>query len=492
MALFTMGATIKMTPKNTEVLPCESCEDPAVIKRTIHSNEDAYMNDNSAKYRTDLKKWGTRSGVMHVSFPETKKRNCDPSRDAVFYATDEGVMEISDCDSGRSPLSHFGSAQHKRQRNLVKDQKQKEGFKQYQKYLHDEFDVMQVTVKNHTTDIRNVCLWGGNSEKPITDPLFIENSEKIDVLVGTHPQQVVLNPANDLLYVANQLSDSVSVVARDGTVIATIPLTENAMPGTVSPIALAVNTNSGYFFGMVYVIGSVNNTMYHIGLNHKMVDANRTGKRPTEILFDNETNELVIKNIVSKSTTRINAETQAQTETPWGIQDQFRLVDNESTSDLAKVTTQLNLLTIFNASKSPTVTINDEYHEEREDFKFSPGMLKHLKIVASGERRVNALQLLQKSIAGKEICKTLSLGNYQSPQSFQNVSEVFGVDGVMLDGQNSWCFKIGGLQTITFILYYKKLEMYNLLPEKASLAYGVQMSKGVPKRVPNNPFKSIL
>lgn len=415
MAVFTMGATIKLTPKSTETFACESCEDPAVIKRTIHSNEDAYMKDNSAKYKTDLKKWGTRSGVMHIAFPETKSRNCDPSKDAVFYATDEGVMEISDCGSGRRPLS--------RKRDLIKDQKQNEDFKKYLKYLHDEFDVMQVTVKNHTTDIRNVCLWGGNSEKPITDPLFIENSEKIDVLVGTHPQQVVLNPANDLLYVANQLSDSVSVVARDGTVIATIPLTENAMPGTVSPVALAVNTNSGYFFGMVYVIGSVNNTMYHIGLNHKMVDANRTGKRPTEILFDNETNEIVIKNIVSKSTTRINAVTQAQTETPLEIQDQFRLVDNDSTSKIAKVTTQLNLLTIFNASKSPTVTINDEYHEEREDFKFSPGMLKHLKIVASGERRVNALQLLQNSIAGKEICKTLSLGNYQSPQSFQNVSE---------------------------------------------------------------------
>ena len=164
----------------------------------------------------------------------------------------------------------------------------------------------------------------------------------------------------------------------------------------------------------------------------------------------------------------------------------------ETAPDFAKVTTRKNLLTIFNSSRSPTVTINDEYHEEREDFKFSPGMLKHLKIVASGERRVNALQLLQKSIAGKEICKTLSLGNYQSPQSFQNVSEVFGVDGSMLDGQNSWCFKIGGLQTITFILYFKKMEMYNLLPEKAPLAYGVQMSKGIPKRVPKNPFKSNL
>jgi len=293
--------------------------------------------------------------------------------------------------------------------------------------------------------------------------------------------------------VANQLSDSVSVVERDGTVVTTIPLTENTMPGTVSPVALAVNTNQGYFYGMVYVIGSVSNNMYHLSLNHKVVDINGTGKRPTEIRFDNESNELVIKNLVSKSTTRINAQTQVQTETPWGILDQFRLDDQvETKPDFAKVTTRKNLLTIFNASRSPTVTINDEYHEEREDFKFSPGMLKHLKIVASGERRVNALQLLQKSIAGKEICKTLSLGNYQSPQSFQNVSEVFGVDGSMLDGQNSWCFKIGGLQTITFILYYKKMEMYNLLPEKASLAYGVQMSKGIPKRVPKNPFKSNL
>lgn len=481
MAVFTMGATIKFAPNKTEDMACDSCDDPSVIKRTIHSNEDAYMTKNSAKYRNQLKKWGTRSGVMHIALPETKKPICDTTRDSQFYATDEGVMEVSDCSS----LS--------RKRNLIKDQKQKEAFKNYQKYLHKEFDVMQVVVKNHTPEIRDVCLWGGNSDKPITDPLFIENDESIDVLVGTHPQQVVLNPANNLLYVANQLSDSVSVVERDGTVVTTIPLTENTMPGTVSPVALAVNTNQGYFYGMVYVIGSVSNNMYHLGLNHKVVDINGTGKRPTEIKFDNESNELVIKNLVSKSTTRINAQTQVQTETPWGIIDQFRLVDQvETEPDFAKVTTRKNLLTIINWSKSPTVTINDEYHEEREDFKFSPGMLKHLKIVASGERRVNALQLLQKSIAGKEICKTLSLGNYQSPQSFQNVSEVFGVDGSMLDGQNSWCFKIGGLQTITFILYYKKMEMYNLLPEKASLAYGVQMSKGIPKRVPKNPFKSNL
>ena len=288
MAVFTMGATIKLAPNKTDDIACESCDDPSVIKRTIHSNEDAYMNNNSAKYRNQLKKWGTRSGVMHVALPETKKPICDTTRDSRFYATDEGVMEISDCSS----LS--------RKRNLIKDQKQKEAFKNYQKYLHKEFDVMQVVVKNHTPEIRDVCLWGGNSDKPITDPLFLENDESIVVLVGTHPQQVVLNPVNNLLYVANQLSDSVSVVERDGTVVATIPLTENRMPGTVSPVALAVNTNRGYFYGMVYVIGSVSNNMYHLNLNHKVVDVNGTGKRPTEIRFDNATNELVIKNVVFK------------------------------------------------------------------------------------------------------------------------------------------------------------------------------------------------
>lgn len=461
MVALTLGISIQTTGKTKEK-SCASCEDENAILKTIGSKENSYMGTwkpsekNTEHYRKKLAKWGTVPGVIDVG------------------------NGISDAKAS--------SGKQSRKRNLVKDQLQKEHFRKFQKYLNAEFDTLQVTLKNHTPDIRDVCLWGGNSNKPITDPLTISSTKEFSVEIGTHPQGTVYNPANGYLYIANQLSDSISVVNKLGIVIMTISLSKINLPGTVSPVALAVNSNiSNAMYGSVYVIGSVSNKMYHINLEHEVVDSFETGIRPSAILFRPQDNKLQVSHIVSKDILIIDPNKNYNERSSAQNLVSRRVTDNPFED--VKVFTQQNRVTFKTSITSPTITVNEEYHEEREDFKFSPGMLKHLKIIASGTRRVNALQMLQKSMAGKEICKTLSLGNYQSPQSFQNVSEVFDVDGYMVDGQNSWCFKIGPYQTITFLLYYKKLEMYNLLPEKSRLATGVEMSKGLPKRVPINPFK---
>jgi len=130
--------------------------------------------------------------------------------------------------------------------------------------------------------------------------------------------------------------------------------------------------------------------------------------------------------------------------------------------------------------QSPTVTVNEEYYENREDFQHNPAMVSHVKLVASGEDRINALQLIEKSVTGTEISKTISLSNSQSPQNFANVSELFDMNGNLIDGHVTWCFKINPKQQVTFLIYYHQFEMYNLLPEKTRISTGVQMSKGIP------------
>ena len=101
----------------------------------------------------------------------------------------------------------------------------------FYKKLQKDTEVTQITVTNHTDDIRKVCLWGANACLPLTDPMQIERSFTKEVLVQKHPQGVVYNAVNDAFYCINQLSDSVSVISSSGGVITTIDLSKN-------PIAL--------------------------------------------------------------------------------------------------------------------------------------------------------------------------------------------------------------------------------------------------------------
>ena len=163
--------------------------------------------------------------------------------------------------------------------------------------------------------------------------------------------------------------------------------------------------------------------------------------------------------------------------------DTFNL-NNISSVFLSSIKNQIRIRGVI---QSPTVTVNEEYYEDREDFQHNPAMVGHVKLVASGEDRINALQIIEKSVTGTEICKTISLSNSQSPQNFANVSEAFDFDGNLIDGHVTWCFKINPLQQVTFLIYYQQIEMYNLLPEKSRISTGVQMSKGIPVSWLDNP-----
>lgn len=502
----------------------------------------------------------------------------------------------------------------------------------YYQQLQENNDVTQITVTNHTDDIRKVCLWGAISCVPLTDPMFIESTGTSTVTVEKHPQKLVYNPANDLFYVANQLSDSVSVINTSGKIVTTInlcvtqDLTENGggngvakritstpnepaknvikLPGTISPSALVVNTKiDSLGYGTIAVACSVSDEVVFINTNNTIERRDNTGTRPIDIvynpiddcyyttnlvsgtiskicinrrvnnlpsiesaraigvntnngdlyihnlkdgainIYDVQGNQkgsigrvvadivsfafhpinkmmyvglnnsdivLVVDPVTFRSIRKISSgkELVALAYNPHnglmyagnrGSQTFTRIDSNNQVVDTIKtesfgiglaISTKEDIIAVSNSANNtvtisgikggPTVTVNEEYYEYREDFQHNPTLISHVKIVASGDDRINALQLIEKAVTGKETCQTLSLSNHQSPQNFGNISEVFDIDGDIIDGHSIWCFKINPKQVVTFLIYHKQFEMYSMLPDKSRISTGVQMSKGIP------------
>ena len=473
----------------------------------------------------------------------------------------------------------------------------------YYRQLQKDNEVTQVTVTNHTNDIRKVTLWGANSQALLADPMFLESTITKNITVEKRPQDMVYNPANDLFYVVNQLSDSVSVIDVLGKLITTISLGSSNLPGSISPVAVAVNTKTDSpKFGVIAVACSVSNEVVFIE-NEIVIRRENIEKRPIDITYnifddcyyvanlisgtiskisnsyittnfldimgarnlgvnddngdlyvysvknsdisiydsqgvfkgtiENVTSSIVSfvyhpirkrmylgfsdSNIVSEidpvtfdivANIRVGNNTVALAYNyinellyvrSRGDQNIIRLdvenkiIDTIALGDfgvgmaissrkdiIALSNSKNNTVNILGSQSGPTVTVNEEYYEDREDFQHNPAMVSHLKIVASGEDRINTLQLLENSVSGKEKCSTLSLSNHHSPQNFGNISEVYDISGNLIDGHVRWCFKINPKQQVTFLIYYKQFEMYNMLPEKSRISTGVQMSEGIP------------
>ena len=504
--------------------------------------------------------------------------------------------------------------------------------KRFYAQLQKDNDVLQVTVTNHTKDIRKVCLWGAIACTPLTDPMFINEEGTKSVVVDKQPQELVYNLVTDLFYVVNQLGDSVSVVNPSGELVTTIDLSQGTsqagsgygvgerrasnsitlkVPGSISPVALAVNTSTDNDeYGVIAVACSVSNEVVFINKDFSILRRESVGNRPVDIVYnpvdqcyytanlvsgtiskicinrrvnnlplvpgartlgvDTDSGDLYIHNIldgeinvydiqgnlkgsvgsvvadivsflfhpVTKNmymvlnnsssvsvldTVRFGAITKLSVgkdpvaiaynphnglmyvgnrgdQTFSRINSKHQVVDTiktesfglgiaiSSKDEIIGVSNSANdTVSISGLQSGPTVTVNEEYYEDREDFQHNPAMVGHVKLVASGEDRINALQIIEKSVTGTEICKTISLSNSQSPQNFANVSEVFDFDGNLIDGHVTWCFKINPLQQVSFLIYYNQIEMYNLLPEKSRISTGVQMSNGIPVSWLDNP-----
>ena len=163
-------------------------------------------------------------------------------------------------------------------------------YRAFYKHLSKEFQSLQFVVTNSTDTPQRIRLWGANSDLSVSTTEQFANrfNETLAIQVGNYPQGMVYNPANDLFYVVNQLSDDVTVFDGKGIVITTVSLSPiPVIAGAYSPIAITVNTKEGSSnYGEVYVLSSVRDTISVIELDFTISDELSVIKRPTGFIYN--------------------------------------------------------------------------------------------------------------------------------------------------------------------------------------------------------------
>ena len=207
-------------------------------------------------YKKDLKAWGTKEGIIDVSNDEKAIKKKKKLLTGIGKIGDELVKQQTASLQPKAP-------------------KNKPSFySQFYKWLVKEFNKTQVTITNTSTETKTVRLWGGNKGMSISPPapadvedhtIIASVQVNTSVTTGIHPQGMVYNPANGLTYIANQLSNNVTVLDNSGRMVSMIQLQPSNFPGYNSPVSIAVNTDSlSPKYGYAYVVGSVAGTISEI------------------------------------------------------------------------------------------------------------------------------------------------------------------------------------------------------------------------------------
>ena len=562
---------------------------------SIDDKEDSYVKGGwtasekqTEAYKRLLLKWGTKEGLIDVR---------DNSLASKKEQQKKRLRKLSKIE--------------KKGKELAKIQQERIANKPIEKLkdLANDYEVTQVIINNNTAIDQSVNLWGSNAE--VMANSIAGEEENFTTRVGVQPQNAIYNPANNLFYVVNQLSDSVCVVTSNSELVATIRLNTSLFLGIVSPVDLSVNTNTeSPKYGYVYVIGSVSDTIYEITTAHEISNTYPTEKRPISIVFNAVNNSFYVANLASGSLTKLSFVAEGDTEilgntingfadpkvigihqgngtiyvfngasqsiTVLDTSDQVlkseidvgttegsfayhienaqiyfsqsaldtviafdplslevsavisvgnapnRLayhttrallyvanqldqnysligVENEvvDTIELVNFSNGLAISTIedtvlsthipsaslfMRRANSPAITFNKDYMEYREDFQHNPALLKHVRVINSGDQKLNVLEHIRRTISGKEERRTYSFRNYESPQHFNRTSEITDLKDKIIDGNNSWNLNVPAGQRLTVLFYHKQLETYDLLPETARKSIGVEMSKGIPKQ----------
>ena len=460
-------------------------------------------------------------------------------------------------------------------------------YRAYYKHLSKAYRTLQFVVTNSTDTSQRIRLWGANSELSVSETEQFANrfNDSLAIEVGSYPQGMVYNPANDLLYVVNQLSDDVTVFDSSGTILQTIALNVFALFRVYSPITITVNTNQNSVnYGEVYVLSTVQDTISVIDLDFTISEELSVLKRPTSFVYNpiddalyvvgiTESNMFVIdittRNVTQRSFEGIPSSIGLDSDTGnvfihialleqvhvydashvrLAIIDQipraitswayhpiakriYGIVDNDASLLVIDTTTfedsstpldgiggsiaysvsegliyigettnfQVLRLNADNAFIDPypiadfetgivihpesgvvafskatensvtlgrvtkqEITIKENYQEYRQEFQFNPAQVKHLKIISS-DQLITTLELEDISISGKSDLRFMSIANYNSPQNFLQVAEVFEIEGTVIDGLHRWYFTLPAQTTITLLIYYTKLDWFNVL-----------------------------
>ena len=581
--------------------------------------EKLHPDKKNLSYEKDLKRYGTRIGLIDVADDRVVKERYQSLRplktpikpsylfeekykkDLERFGTKQGIIEVANDDPAKKkktkafPLN-FSKAIHRQLNSEVKKRKAPPFTANPYGDVFRDFPCTQVTVQNSSNTEKVITLWGANKNVSLSSPLStdVEDhviAQQINIPQGLHPQGITVNPANQFIYIANQLSDSVTVLDSSNQIVKIIEL-GSLIPGFISPVALCANTEvSSSTYGYVFVACSVADSVAVIDLALNLVTSIPVGVRPVAIAFSSFTKRVFAVNMKSDKVSIIDAESLTGDDGPAmvtgtdpvgisihpvsgdiyianSLSDSIHVYDrfynlitiingvgqypasitynpaNNTfyvTASESNIVFQIepvfhsiiafiavgdspynsffnsrnnyvyvqnrndNTLTIirpdysiagtlslgeqnsggvynpFNDSiyisdtsantinviayrlTSSTIQINSDYEVTKSDFKNSPAIVAHVRFVITGTERINGFRLSQFTPTGSIKSRVIPMEQYASPQNKQNILEVSGLAGTVIDGKMNWQFKLPGLHTVSILVWYRQFEIKNLL-----------------------------
>ncbi len=293
------GTEITLIDVGDDAIPNRRRREILPLEGLTKSSRDRYTDT----YENDLKRFGTYEGIINVSNDACKKKGVLPSYPADFS---KGAYELMMSKWKKKPVTPFSV-------NPFSD-------------IFRDFPKLQITVHNNSSSEQEVTLWGGNQQGGVNGSSSSSSSNAISLVSQVsipsqfYPQGIVVNPANQLIYIVNQLSGSVTVLNSLNQVVQTIQLLPS-FPGFCSPITLAVNTKiTSITYGFIYIVCSVSNTVIVVDLSFNIVATIPVGIRPVGIAFNPTNLYVYVANLVSNSMTAIHAELLVEiVDSPFGV-----------------------------------------------------------------------------------------------------------------------------------------------------------------------------
>lgn len=563
------GTKIKLIDVADDAIQNKRIKEILPLKKPAKSAQEKFQE----KYEKDLKRFGTRQRIINVSNDDPAKRKKPKPFPTNFSKAVYDSMMSKWKTREVTPFSV----------NPFSD-------------IYREFPKAQVTIHNKSTEEKEVVLWGANQNISVSAPGPGDVQDhtivaQISIPTGVHPQGIAVNPANQLVYVANQLSGSITVLDGNNQIVKVIQL-QPTFPGFASPVALAVNSKSSSSkYGFVYVVCSVANVLAVIDLSLNVVTYVPVGIRPVAVAFNPVNLKVYVANLVSDNLSVIDAEVFSETilsPLPTG-QDPIGVGVDPVNGDIYVANSLANSITVYDSTDtlvttipavgqypvsityngandtmyavatnnnfvyqierithtivgiieagikpynsffdsyngylyvqnradntftiirpdnskidglsfgeqniggafnsfnntiyvsdtsnntinaigylpvSSTISINSDYSEMREDLQSNPAVIQHAKFVVTGLERLNSFRVNKFTPTGSIKSKPISFELYASPQSKLNVAEVTELAGTVIDGKMNWRFKLPGLHTVSILVWYRQFEVREIL-----------------------------
>ena len=331
------GTRIKIIEVADDAIPNKRNKEHLPLKKPSKPNSERF----SEKYEKDLKRFGTRQGVIRVSNDDPAKRKKKKPFPTDFSKAIYKAMMSKWKPREVTPFSA----------NPFSD-------------IFREFPKAQVTIQNKSTEEKEVVLWGANQNISVSPPAPGDVQDhtivaQVSIPAGVHPQGIVVNPANQLIYIANQLSGTITVLDSGNQVVKVIQL-QPTFPGFTSPVALAVNTKStSSKYGFVYVVCSVANTLAVIDLALNVTATIQVGTRPVAVAFNPINLRVYVANLVSDNMSVIDAEALTEvigSPLPTG-QDPIGVGVNPVNGDIYIANSLANSITVYDSTNALVTTI---------------------------------------------------------------------------------------------------------------------------------------